>query len=299
VPTPEPTPAPTPNVLVGDTIIITINQQSEAIEMQENITVNLDVIKITLPVALIESLVDEDGNVEDLHLQVVVSQPNANEGLPAYVELGLTRGNEDIVETDISFIVEVDLSGMVTEGMNTNRIVAVLECGTMVGGRFNPETGMFVLETQTIGSFVIDYVANLLRIGLQIGSYDVYCLVNDVRLLVMEDMTPTIQNNRTLVPLRIVAYALDADVDWNRSTRVVTITRADGQTLSFAIGEMVSGMDVPAQILNNRTRVPLGLWLSSLMLLLSGSERLGVLRLFDNPGEAILSKVLPNTEIIR
>jgi len=158
---------------------------------------------------------------------------------------------------DAPIVVEVDLSNIDFDDMNTNRIVAILEDGTIIGGRFNPTTGMFVFEAHISGTFVIDYVESLSRIGLQIGSYDVMCLIDDVVIHVMEDMTPTIQNNRTLVPLRIVAYALNANVAWESSTRSVTIVRAGGQTLTFAIGEIAPGMDVPAQIMSNRTMVPL------------------------------------------
>jgi len=221
-------------------------------ETREDIVIDLGNIVITLPVALISSLVDGDGNVEDLHLYVYQSQGDGT--IPVTVGLGLTRVAAHIVETDVPFIVEVDLSHMDSASINTNRIVALLADGTMIGGRW--DTGMFVFEAEVLGSFVISYVANLVRIGLQIGSRDVMNLIDNTRMHLM-DVEPIIQNNRTLVPLRFVAYALDAQVDWNRSTRVVTITRADGQTLSFAIGETAPGMDVPAQIMDNRTMVPL------------------------------------------
>jgi len=255
-PTPEPTPEPTSNVLVDDVIIITEEQQNEAMEEQEDIVVDLGTIVINLPVEVIEALVGDDGEVEDLILQVVVIQPNPDEGLPVHVEINLTRDDEDILVTDDPILIEVDLSGINLGSINTNRIVAVLEDGTMIGGWFNPETGMFVFETQVFGNFVIDYVADLVRIGLQIGSLDVTCLVENERILVM-DVVPIIQSNRTLVPLRFVAYALNAETEWHHATRSVTITRTDGRTLTFAIGEMAPGMDVPAQIMSNRTMVPL------------------------------------------
>lgn len=72
-------------------------------------------------------------------------------------------------------------------------------------------------------------------------------------------------NNRTLVPLRFVSYALGAEEDWTPATsgRPLTIYLAmGGSTLSFSIGEITSelaalGMDVPAIIRDNRTMVPL------------------------------------------
>ncbi|MCL2838439.1 MAG: copper amine oxidase N-terminal domain-containing protein [Oscillospiraceae bacterium] len=67
---------------------------------------------------------------------------------------------------------------------------------------------------------------------------------------------PTIENNRTLVPIRAISEALGADVDWDERTQEVTLA-TDEESLSFVIGEMVEGMDVPAQIINDRTFVPL------------------------------------------
>ena len=43
---------------------------------------------------------------------------------------------------------------------------------------------------------------------------------------------------------------------WNHETSEVLLTFA-GETLVFAIGETVAGMDVPAQIINGRTFVPI------------------------------------------
>ena len=69
------------------------------------------------------------------------------------------------------------------------------------------------------------------------------------------DVPPIIENNRTLVPIRFIAEALDAEVDWNNDTREVTLAVAE-ESLTFAIGELAVGMDVSAQIINDRTFVP-------------------------------------------
>ena len=72
----------------------------------------------------------------------------------------------------------------------------------------------------------------------------------------------TIVNGRTLVPLRAIFEALGASVEWDQSTKTVTST-LDDITVSLSIGsdklikngEEVA-LDVPAQIMNNRTVVP-------------------------------------------
>ena len=71
------------------------------------------------------------------------------------------------------------------------------------------------------------------------------------------DTPPVIVDERALVPIRFFAESFGADVDWDDDTQTVTIIYED-KTLSFIIGESAFGMDVPpAQILNNRTMVPL------------------------------------------
>jgi len=76
------------------------------------------------------------------------------------------------------------------------------------------------------------------------------------------DQPPVIVNDRTLVPLRAIFEALDATVEWNEATRTVTSTRND-TTVSVTIDSdkiYVNGeekiIDVPAQIISDRTMVP-------------------------------------------
>ena len=77
------------------------------------------------------------------------------------------------------------------------------------------------------------------------------------------DVPPTIKDGRTLVPLRAIFESLGATVDWNAATRTVRATK-DDTVISLTIGEAnayrnkaMLPLDVPAQILNGRTLVPL------------------------------------------
>ncbi|MCL2616930.1 MAG: copper amine oxidase N-terminal domain-containing protein [Defluviitaleaceae bacterium] len=70
------------------------------------------------------------------------------------------------------------------------------------------------------------------------------------------DVVPVVEEGRTLVPVRFVAQALGGSASWNEATSEVTIT-IGSETLTFAIGEVVEGMDIPAQLIDNRTMVPL------------------------------------------
>jgi hypothetical protein len=138
--------------------------------------------------------------------------------------------------------------------------VAIFEDGTIVGGKYNPETGLFEFETALSGDFTISYVENLNRLVIQIGSNVIIDLAGNADTQVM-DVAPVIQDGRTLLPVRFMANALGADIGWNDATREVTLT-LDGVSLTFQLGEITPelaalGMDVPPQIIDNRTYVPL------------------------------------------
>ncbi len=76
------------------------------------------------------------------------------------------------------------------------------------------------------------------------------------------DQPPVIVNDRTLVPLRAIFEALGAEVDWDGDTRTVTATKADTQIkMTISKSEMLKNsesitLDVPPQIVNDRTLVP-------------------------------------------
>lgn len=76
------------------------------------------------------------------------------------------------------------------------------------------------------------------------------------------DTPPTIVDGRTLVPLRAIFEAIGADVEWDGSTSTAT-GKKDNITVSIQIGNTTAYvndeakiLDVPAQIINDRTMVP-------------------------------------------
>lgn len=86
------------------------------------------------------------------------------------------------------------------------------------------------------------------------------------------DTPPVIKSGRTLIPVRGVAASLGADVAWNAETNTVTITKGDN-VIEFVINDdmmKINGqskkLDVPAQIVNRRTVVPLRALIESMNL---------------------------------
>ncbi len=76
------------------------------------------------------------------------------------------------------------------------------------------------------------------------------------------DQPPVIVNDRTLVPLRGIFEALGATVEWDASTRTVYATRGETHLSLVVDTNIISKngtniqIDVPAQIIGDRTMVP-------------------------------------------
>lgn len=99
------------------------------------------------------------------------------------------------------------------------------------------------------------------------STVSAYCDDNDIKVIIDGtavgfDVPPQIINGRTLVPVRAIFEALGAEVEWNGEQQTVTASNG-GTVVKMTIGvntidvnsETVV-LDVPPQIINNRTLVP-------------------------------------------
>ena len=86
----------------------------------------------------------------------------------------------------------------------------------------------------------------------------------DKQKVAFADQAPVIVDDRTLVPMRKIFEAMDADVTWDEPSQTITSTRGSdvvtmtiGQKQVYKNGKVVYTMDVPAQIMQDRTMVPI------------------------------------------
>ena len=93
-------------------------------------------------------------------------------------------------------------------------------------------------------------------------KYDEGVTLRIANKFVYTDVAPTIINDRTLVPMRVIFEKLGATVDWDEETRTVTGTKG-ARTIKLTIDNktaLIDGkeveLDVPAMQLNDRTMVP-------------------------------------------
>jgi len=123
----------------------------------------------------------------------------------------------------------------------------------IIPGSFSPDMDFFYFEvegTGIIGALLYELPQPLLR--LIIGQYGYYH--NSTPLT--SDVAPFITQNRTMVPIRLVAEALGATPRWDAATRTAYIYYGD-IVLRLPVGqELPDGMGTPLMS-NNRMLVPL------------------------------------------
>lgn len=149
----------------------------------------------------------------------------------------------------------------------------------------NFHSGVAVVETEKNAFSLLDEQGNLTPVDVKLSLtgfyYEDLCIAEkdgkyglvklssprciSVRLngdKVYFDQLPVIENDRTLVPLRAIFEALDAEVLWDGETRTVSATKGE-QSVSLTIDDVnatVNGtavvLDVPTKIINDRTMVP-------------------------------------------
>ncbi len=82
-------------------------------------------------------------------------------------------------------------------------------------------------------------------------------------IILNTDVAPYIENGRTMMPLRIAAEALGAQVSWNEATRTVTITKGNNSVIftadSFTYFDngVSKQLDTPSYIKEGRSMIPL------------------------------------------
>ena len=207
-------------------------------------------VELELPVTFLSEFHRRGTANGSFEITVVPGQAGSN--LAAF-DISFRARNNEVARFQNSYTITANLDGLLTANMNRMRVIA-MENGRNIGGAFT--TGaLFEFEARAADNFTITHLGDLRRINVQLDTFTIRDLAGNGQTLTM-DVLPVIQNDRTLLPIRFMAYALGAEVDWNSVTAEVTLT-LDGERLTFAIGETAPGMDVPAQIINERTMVPL------------------------------------------
>lgn len=112
-------------------------------------------------------------------------------------------------------------------------------------------------------SVLLSFVLCISMITPAIAQQEISIIVNGAEIEF--DVSPFIENGRTMVPLRAICEAMGAKVSWNDEARCATVSK-DAHTRTFYIdeGTIFDGLssvrypcDVAPKIVNDRTFVPL------------------------------------------
>jgi len=97
-------------------------------------------------------------------------------------------------------------------------------------------------------------------IAFQINSYAMFVAIeedyDDVYYWIELDVPPQIVNDRTLVPLRAISEALDAEVEWHNDTRTVTITTTEASANDMETVDVRPTDDKPTLIMATNAAFP-------------------------------------------
>ena len=121
------------------------------------------------------------------------------------------------------------------------------------------------------------FIAVVLVLAMVVTLIPTTALANDTitvtidgQRVTLADQQPVIINNRTLVPVGGVFEHLGFTPSWSGSAQTATLTRADYTVVitigsaTFTTNDIAHTLDVPAQIINNRTMLPLRAVLESI-----------------------------------
>lgn len=113
------------------------------------------------------------------------------------------------------------------------------------------------MKKSVITAAAVSMILSAISVGAQ-GDITVTVNGSNVEF----DQPPVIENERTLVPLRAIFEALDAEVDWDGETRTVTAQKNSVKISltvdndEMKVGEQSITLDTPAKIINDRTMIP-------------------------------------------
>jgi len=268
------------------------NTISAIIEAGENLVISDIEVSVIIPANVLSQI--NTGETVSINVSVggqdIISADNL---LNRPLEISILVDGAQITELEDTLTIVVDLSeeDLTASEIEALAVIVYDQYGAEVGviqGEFDHETGMFsfsisnldnlfeltVRESQTPQApqapqapqtpqvpqpFQLPAITPAVQENQE--NFVIQAVVGESGFNIngtasVMDVPPTIVEGRTLVPVRFFAEAFGADVGWNSETRTVTITY-QGRTMSFVIGEASPGMDVPAQIIDDRTMVPL------------------------------------------
>lgn len=262
----------TPVIELGDMEAVEFNGQDlfENAKNKRDLILKGKGIEIVLPASLIDSWNITEGSIFKYTLS-----PN-KKAIPQTMldKLGsMDELNKKLL--DLIYEIEAEVDGKIIEGKDSQYKITMdvedfklnalqkkmftglyydkdLSTYIQLGGEFSEDGKKFSFFTPYMCTYGVAVSDHLKAVRLTIGSEN-YTL-NGV--LKVNDIEPLIENGRTMLPLRMVAESLEADIEWIQETRTVLIKK-DETILQLQIDvPLPDNMGTPI-IRNDRTLVPI------------------------------------------
>ena len=171
--------------------------------------------------------------------------------------VGTTNNGQKTGDAYQQYKIAVDISGVsLTDAQKAKLSGAYYDPAAMIwknlGGELSADGKTFTFYSSNAGDHTVMVSNNLIKLVFTIGASE-YFLNGQSKT---NDVAPFIRDGRTLIPVRVVAESLGAEVYWDQDTRTVTVTK-DDKTVSLVIDQpLPNAMGTPV-ILSDRSFVPI------------------------------------------
>ncbi|MDQ2087118.1 copper amine oxidase N-terminal domain-containing protein [Herbivorax sp. ANBcel31] len=237
----------------GITSTYYVNDEGYVVEQKHAIDIELDIAEITELLFGLDTMGMESEIAEDLVMEEIYEEIDEDEDEDADVEVD--------VDADEDEDADADMDGKIKLGINYESSIY----------NINEEIDIEIPEVTEENSVdLFEELSSAFGAGFGEDIEPVEPTVEDgVNVLLnyeyieFPDVVPQNIEGRVLVPIRIISEEMGADVEYEHETRTVTITD-DDKTIVLNIGETTAyindveyELDVPADILDGRTMVPI------------------------------------------
>ena len=178
---------------------------------------------------------------------LTAAQREASAGSHAMYRVTVMSGTTPITDINGFITVTMQWDGTPVTVWHMNELGVKVRVDAVM----DTENNRIIFTAQTPGIFIVNTAMPELLLRFVIGQRH----FTQRGIAGISDAAPFMTNNRAMVPLRIIADALGAEVYWDGATRSVDIFTGE-RTLTLSIGvPLPDGMGTPV-IINGRTFVP-------------------------------------------
>jgi len=148
----------------------------------------------------------------------------------------------------------------------------------------------------------ISLVLAVIFFTTQVYADEINVSINEQKII-FTDQAPAVVDGRTLVPVRSVFEHIGFDVDWEEETRTVTLIRENDEIIiaidsdEFITNGRTHRLDVPAQVINDRTMLPIRAVLASVGYNVDWDEESSTVLVYSNVQMRIPDRRLTADEI--